>query len=221
MRFSARTPRLPAGATAADCARTISPRERRDRRAFPLLSSLLLPALCIATIVCGGCAERNAAKARVKTFPWAATAKTRPVMPQLENASYRDDGSSPDLVLDVEPPPSPLVLANATPARPRVPVAPAGNNNAAKFEPLSIVPQLTPEESQAAQQQTNSSLSIAERNMTAARGRSLNAAQSDLVSKVRSFVSEAREAAHNGDWTRASTAAKKAQVLSEELARSL
>jgi hypothetical protein len=38
---------------------------------------------------------------------------------------------------------------------------------------------------------------------------------------VRSFLAEAREAAHVGDWTRASNAAKKAQVLSEELAASL
>jgi hypothetical protein len=65
------------------------------------------------------------------------------------------------------------------------------------------------------------SLSVAERNVAASEGRPLNATQSDLASKIRSFVAEARDAAHVGDWTRASSAAKKAQVLSEELARSL
>ena len=45
--------------------------------------------------------------------------------------------------------------------------------------------------------------------------------QSDLASKVRSFLAEAREAANVGDWTRASSAAKKAEVLSQELAGSL
>src|SRR5262249_26132920 len=121
----------------------------------------------------------------------------------------------------VAPPPSALVTSIAVPVRPRAPVAPAAGNTTAKFEPPTIVPQLTAQEAQAAEQQTNASLSIAERNVGATRGRTLSPQQSDLVSKVRSFVSEAREAAHNGDWMRASNAAKKAQVLSEELARSL
>jgi len=46
----------------------------------------------------------------------------------------------------------------------------------------------------------------------------LNAAQQDLASKVRSFMAEARGAAQIGDWTRARAAAKKAEVLSQELA---
>jgi hypothetical protein len=80
---------------------------------------------------------------------------------------------------------------------------------------------LTAEETAAAQQQTSASLSIAERNVAASQGRTLNATQSDLASKVRSFLAEARNAAQVGDWTRASNAAKKAQVLSDELASSL
>jgi hypothetical protein len=49
----------------------------------------------------------------------------------------------------------------------------------------------------------------------------LNAAQTDLASKVRSFISEARAAAGVSNWIRARDLAKKAQVLSEELAKSL
>jgi hypothetical protein len=180
-----------------------------------------LAGLCISAVACAGCAERGA-KARVKSFPWGTTAKSRPIVPHLVNTSYEAaEGTSPEMELDLAPPPSPLVATNAAPARPRVPVAPAGTSSGAKFEPPTIVPQLTPQEAEAAQQQTNTSLSIVERNVGATRGRTLNAQQSDLVSKVRSFVSEAREAAHNGDWMRASNAARKAQVLSEELARSL
>jgi hypothetical protein len=180
-----------------------------------------LAGLCISAIVSGGCAERNV-KVKVKTFPWGTTAKARPIVPQMVDASYEraaDDFS--EFELDVTPPPSPLVAVNGAPARPHVPAAPSGGGNAARFEPPTIVPQLTAQETEAAQQQTNLSLSIAERNIGSTQGRTLNPAQSDLVSKVRSFVSEAREAAHHGDWTRASNAAKKAQVLSEELARSL
>jgi len=84
-----------------------------------------------------------------------------------------------------------------------------------------IAPQLTPRESVLARQQTNQSLSIAEKNLESARGKNLNAAQSDLVSKIRGFIKDAREAAQITDWSRARSLAKKAQVLSEELASSL
>jgi hypothetical protein len=96
-----------------------------------------------------------------------------------------------------------------------------GPGSPSRPEPPQIAPQLTAEEMAAAQQQTSASLGVAERNISASQGRTLNAMQSDLASKVRSFVNEAHEAAHVGDWTRASNAAKKAQVLSEELAASL
>jgi hypothetical protein len=84
-----------------------------------------------------------------------------------------------------------------------------------------IAPQLTPQESVLARQQTNQSLRIAERNLESARGKNLNAAQSDLVSKIRGFIKDAREAAQIADWSRARSLANKAQVLSEELASSL
>ena len=177
--------------------------------------------LCISALALCGCAERRV-KAKARTFPWQTAAMVRPV--RLEVAPSADDQTAdfaPEFDLDVPAPPSPLAAVNGTPQRPRIPAAPSGQNNAAKFEPPQIVPQLTAQETEAAQQQTNVSLSIAERNIGAAQGRTLNPAQSDLASKVRSFVTEAREAAHIGDWTRASNAAKKAQVLSEELARSL
>jgi ribosome-binding protein aMBF1 (putative translation factor) len=96
-----------------------------------------------------------------------------------------------------------------------------GNDAAEKPEPPMIAPQLTPQESAVAQQQTNQSLSIAEKNLEAARGKNLNAAQSDLVSKIRSFIKDAREAAQIADWSRARSLAKKAQILAEELAASL
>jgi hypothetical protein len=64
-------------------------------------------------------------------------------------------------------------------------------------------------------------LAAAERNLAAVAGKSLNATQSDLASKVRIFISDARESGRAGDWTRARDLAKKAQVLSEELVGSL
>jgi hypothetical protein len=131
------------------------------------------------------------------------------------------DDSLAEVSPDAPPPPSPLAAIQSVPPRPRVQVAPSEPSNPTRPEPPQIAPQLTAEETTAAQQQTNLSLSIAERNVSASQGKPLNATQSDLASKVRSFVTEAREAAQSGDWARASNAAKKAQVLSEELARSL
>src|SRR5262249_35432069 len=157
-------------------------------------------------------------KAKARPFPWSTAAAMRP-KPVATLPTQSPDGQAdetlPELQIDVPPPPSPLSSVNGVPARPRVPSTPSGSNTSARPEPPQIVPQLTAEETTAAQQQTNMSLSIAERNMGTTQGRQLSATQQDLASKVRSFIAEARESAHIGDWTRARNAAKKAQVLSE------
>jgi hypothetical protein len=173
--------------------------------------------LCASVVVMSGCAER---KVKARTFPWSTAAAVRPRPLDVLTAASEQSDDSPQLQLDILPPPSPLAIVQSAPQRPRVQVAPS-QNAAARPEPPQIMPQLTAEETTAAQQQTNVSLSIAERNLAVTQGKSLNPAQLDLASKVRSFVTEARESAHVGDWTRARNSAKKAQVLSEELVSSL
>jgi hypothetical protein len=177
--------------------------------------------LCVVAAVLNGCAAEKKTKAR--SFPWATAKSVRPVLPKTlwSSPDATMEAFLAEFELDAPPPPSPLAAIQNAPPRPRVTVAPSGPSSPSRPEAPQIAPQLTAEETAAAEQQTNLSLSIAERNITASRGRMLNATQSDLASKVRSFVTEAREAAHVGDWTRATNAAKKAQVLSEELARSL
>ena len=66
-------------------------------------------------------------------------------------------------------------------------------------------------------EQLNQSLNIAERNLESARGKQLSAAQVDLVSKIKGFLKDAREAAQGADWARARSLSKKAEVLSQEL----
>ncbi len=176
--------------------------------------------LCVSTLVLCGCAER---RVKVRTFPWSASAHMRPLSPEVQQSEL-DDASDliPDLQLQVAPPPSTLVLVHSAPARPRVPAtAPPQNEAPAKTNVPQLAPQLSAAETSAAQQQTSQSLGIAERNIGASEGKTLNAAQQDLASKVRSFVAEARDAARTGDWLRARNAAKKAEVLSQELASSL
>ena len=170
-------------------------------------------------LLLGGCAERQV---KVKRFPWSTFAYTRPLAPAGSIEEVNDSDVMADVALDVAPPPSSLVVAHAVPARPRVvSTAPPANDAANRPDVPQIAPQLTLAESAAAQQQTNQSVSVAEHNLGAADGKTLNATQQDLASKVRSFLAEAREAVQSGDWTRARNAAKKAEVLSDELARSL
>jgi hypothetical protein len=129
---------------------------------------------------------------------------------------------APELRLVIPAPPSAIAAAHGNPPRPRVAGnTPSDTNGLGKPEAPVIVPELTAEETAAAQEQTGQSLGVAERNLAATRGRSLNPTQTDLASKVRSFIAEAHEAARVSDWIRARDLAKKAQVLSKELVSSL
>jgi hypothetical protein len=92
---------------------------------------------------------------------------------------------------------------------------------AVKTETPLLAPQLSEQEIASAQQQMNDSIAVAERNLSGAKSHRLNTTQTDLASKVNSFLDDSKAAAKDGDWTRAKNLAKKAQVLSEELAGSL
>jgi outer membrane murein-binding lipoprotein Lpp len=191
------------------------------RDSFPrgcLQSSVLI--LCVSAVALSGCTIRPV---KARPFPWNASAHMHPLSPEVQE-SQLNDGSDlvPDLQPELTPPPSTLVIARSAPARPRVPVAaPPQNDAPVKADVPQLAPQLSAAETSAAQQQTNQSLGIAEKNIGASEGKTLNAAQQDLATKVRSFMTEAQEAVRIGDWIRARNAAKKAEVLSQELAGSL
>ena len=155
---------------------------------------------------------------------WATEVQVKPVtQPRTAEASSVPDDLLPELQLELPPFPDHLISVRSAPPRPRVSAPPtaATGNDAEKLKAPTIALQVTPQESAVAQQQTKQSLGIAEKNLESARGKSLNAAQSDLVSKITGFIKDAREAAQIADWSRARSLAKKAQVLSEELAGSL
>jgi hypothetical protein len=157
---------------------------------------------------------------RRPTIPWSTAIQVKPVtQPHSGAASDVTEDPVPELRLEIPPLPPRLINVRNGPPRPRVsPPSSAGVGvETEKLEAPLISPQLSPQETSVAQQQTNQSLSIAEKNLESVRGKSLNAAQSDMVSKIRGFIKDAREAAQAGDWARASSLAKKAQVLSEEL----
>jgi hypothetical protein len=176
--------------------------------------------LCAVAATVSGCAANQ--KPRARAFPWASANNVRPLAPEKTSSDISNEDLFAELGLDVPAPPSPVAGTPSGPQRPRVAVVSTGNNNASQVpEAPMIAPQLSPEQTAQAQQQLSVSVGIAEKNIAASQGRSLNPMQSDLASKVRSFLAEAREAARVSDWTRASSAAKKAEVLSQELAGSL
>ncbi|MFI5058398.1 MAG: hypothetical protein ACHQLQ_09435 [Candidatus Acidiferrales bacterium] len=175
--------------------------------------------LCSAEVISTGCG----AVRRKPSFGWGTAVQARPKLPTSRTSGGETPVDlGPELQLVILPPPSAIAAARGVPARPRGATgSSAENNGSGKPEAPIIVPELTAEETTAAKQQTGQSLGVAERNLAATRGKNLNAAQIDLASKVRSFISEARDAAGVSDWIRARDLAKKAQVLSEELAKSL
>ena len=184
------------------------------------MARLALAAWCCLFLLLSGCAQRQV---KARPFPWSTYAYTRPLAPAiLPTESDGKDDPLADATLEIAPPPSALVTAHSAPSRPRLPVVNSSQNDSdSKPEVPQIAPQLTAAEASAAQQQTTQSLSVAERNIGSAEGKTLNAMQQDLASKVRSFMAEAHAAAKSGDWTRAKNAAKKAEVLSQELASAL
>jgi hypothetical protein len=179
---------------------------------------IALIVLCSVTFLSSGCG----AVRRKPSFGWGTAVQVRPKLPSAPptgNETPADPG--PELNLVIPAPPSAIVAAHGNPPRPRV----AGNtlsdsNGTGKPGAPVIVPELTAEETAAARAQTAQSLGVAERNLAAIRGRSLNATQTDLASKVRSFIAEARDAARVSDWIRARDLAIKAQILSKELVSS-
>jgi hypothetical protein len=173
-----------------------------------------LAALACVLIMLSGCAAQKR-----RAIPWATAILARPVAPQNDGAS--EEASEPDLEVSI-PQPEPVLVPRSGPVRPRTYV-PAPNHEARseKLETPQIVPELSARESSELQHETEQNLSDAERNVSAASQKTLNATQSDLASKVRGFIADAREAGKAGDWSRARDLAKKAQVLSQELANSL
>lgn len=170
--------------------------------------------LAVGAIFLPGCAEKQ-----VKVRPWIASINVHPHIPAPApgyEPHYADE-AAPDLPWDFPPPPPSLTVARQ-PARPHIP-APQPSEATDSRQPTapSLAPELSPQEIAAAQSQMNESVAVAQKNLDASRGRKLNPTQSDLASKVTSFLQESKDAARDGDWTRARNLAKKAQVLSEEL----
>jgi hypothetical protein len=152
-------------------------------------------------------------------IPWTKAVQVRPVLQARGADSEVVSVAAPELKFEVPSFATVLVPARNGPTRPHgsAPSSTGAGAGTEKMEAPTIASQLTPRETVVARQETNQNLSMAERNLAFVRGKTLNAVQTDLLSKIKGFLKDAREAAQVGDWKRARSLAKKAQVLSEEL----
>ncbi len=164
-------------------------------------------------LLLGGCAERKA-----RAFPWASAVLVRPVPPIVRADDALAAAADIDPNFRVEPPASAsrIFSIRTAPPRPRA-VTTVAPEPVTADKSADLVPELSPQETAAAKEQVTASIASAERNMAAAHGKNLSPAQADVLSKIAGFITEAREAAGDGDWARARNLAKKAQILSEDL----
>ena len=176
--------------------------------------------LLLVALAPTGCSARKTAR-----IAWTNEIHVKPMLPAQAAESEDNNTETPVFNLDMPPLAAVLIPAHSAPPKPRSssgsPPPAVAAADPEKPEAPRIAPQLTPGERVAAQQEASQSLGIAEKNLAVTRGRTLNPLQVDLVSKIKGFLKDAREAAQASDWARARSLAKKAQVLSEQLAESL
>jgi hypothetical protein len=175
---------------------------------------LSLIALCMCILWCGGCfTKKPVVKQRVPI------AFAHPVIPSAMNAGTMEN--APDISAEVAPAPR-LITPRSSPPKPRVAqVAPAEPALIEKSSEPLIAPDMTNEQLNAAKSETQHSLEIAEWNLAQTKGKKLNGAQQDVVSKIRGFMETAKDAMNESDWERAKNLSKKAEVLSHELVADL
>ena len=176
------------------------------------LKRWLVP-LCVCVVWSGGCFTRRPAAPHLGQVTLA-----HPLVPTASTEMEEP----PEISLEELALPPHLTPLPAGPAKPHVAPPPANEPTVVDKKPAPVLaPELSLEEVVTSKVEANKSLIVAQRNLDAALGKPLNSAQADLASKVRGFMDAAREAMKNSDWERAAAAAKKAEVLSEQLVSGL
>jgi len=192
-----------------------------------LLAAFFLSGLSLSTVGCNGTTVKAAAP--VAAAPAPSTADSKPIT----NIAPDTDALPP--VEAVAPPPTPAATAAAPlPVEPthtkppppphRQPAEASSDSQAeqpARTPPPQISPQLSPGDQASMRRTTGEDTNVAQKNLQQANGKVLNAAQQDLLEKIRSFLTQSEEAGKGGDWSRAQTLAQKARLLSVELVESL
>ena len=181
---------------------------------------------CAISFVAGGCARNNVhAAAPVAAAPAPAEARPMNTPPDTDASPPAEAAAAPPaLPTSAAPPPAPVTLPPPKPAALRRPAGdqPADTESEQPAHPPApqISPQLSPSDQATYQRKTGDDTATTEKNLRETSGKQLNAAQQDLVGKIRSLLSQSRDASKDGDWARAQNLAQKARLLSDELINS-
>jgi hypothetical protein len=185
----------------------MSARTARSRKGLALL--------CVGVLWTAGCVTRRPPKMTFSRYGGLQT----PVVPTAVAAPL---DAPPEMSFELAPTPAELASMRSAPAKPRVAPAPVAEPAKPEKQPQPvIVPEVNTQEMEAAKAEAQHNLDMVDKNLSLSSGKSLDAAQQDVVSKVHGFADGAREAMRTGDWVRARNLSKKAEVLSEELAGTL
>jgi hypothetical protein len=188
------------------------------------LTSALLA--CAFSFAAGGCAHKTVhAAAPTATAPEVAEERPMNTAPDTDASPPAETVATPPaLPTTAAPPPAAVTIQPPKPAAPRRPAEdqPADTESEQPAHPPApqIAPQLSPSDQAAFMRKTGDEAAAAEKNLQETSGKLLNAAQLDLVGKIRSFLSQSRDASKDGDWSRAQNLAQKARLLSDELINS-
>ncbi|SRR5712692_4207112 len=172
-----------------------------------------------ATLLAAGCSKHIVSAAPPSVI--APPPEERPVAP-AEPAPPPAATPTPEPAREpppAEPAPEPARRPAPRP-RPVQAETPDAQPTPPKPAPPQISPQLSAKDLETAKNHTTSEIMTADKNLQAANGKQLNAAQKDLVEKIRSFLAQSHEAIVADDWVRAENLAEKARVLSLELVKS-
>jgi len=195
----------------------------------PIDARILASVSCALALAAVGCAQKRVqASAPVYSAP-------APSLSQPPMTVAPDTNAVPPLEASNAAPSVPAASTAqppiAMPAKPAEPMPPkpaaeqptvgANAEPAARTPPPQISPQLSAGDQAAYQRKCAEDTAISEKNLQAASGRQLSAAQQDLVGKIRSFLAQSQDASKGGDWTRAQNLSQKARLLSIELVNSL
>jgi hypothetical protein len=171
--------------------------------------------LCAVAVWSAGCFTKQPPKSPIMTV----VNLRPPIVPAGTGTALAEP---PEIVAESAEEPPEIATMRPAPAKPHVAPAPAAEpDKPEKHAQPVIVPELSSQEMESAKAETQHNLDLMDKNLAQTTGKSLNASQQDLVSKVHGFADNAREAIRGGDWVRAKNLAKKAEVLSEELVAGL
>jgi|SRR4029077_17336698 outer membrane biosynthesis protein TonB len=184
----------------------------------PKNASVVAALVVSAALGLAGCKHQVQAAAPVPSAP-APTQKQPPAATPAPDLPPQTDAAPTTDSLPVTATPPPAPPHKPAPKKPsETPAEPAEQPTRPPAPQIS--PQLSADDQASYERKTSEDMSAAEKNLAQVAGKQLSAGQQDLAEKIRSFLSQSRDASKSGDWARALNLAQKARLLSVELVNS-